>query len=178
VWHGGQVVDRSSGGVRDDRDRDGAGRPRNARPRDAAGRPLPRGAAGVERIPDDLVLSAEETAIEAQRLLDAGRPFHAHEVLEAAWKAAQPTDRELWRALAQVAVGLTHLQRGNARGAVALLRRGAEHVSHWRAGWTGSPPADLDLEGLVRHAESLAARVEHDGPAVATPDDLRPRLRV
>ena len=54
--------------------------------------------------------------MEAQRLLDAGLPFHAHEVLEAAWKAAPPDERELWRGLAQLAVGLTHLQRGNGRG--------------------------------------------------------------
>ena len=82
---------------------------------------------------------------------------------------------------------MTHLQRGNARGAVALLRRGAEHVVHWRAGWTGPPPADLALDDLalddlalddlVRHAETLADRVERDGPTVASPTDLHPRLR-
>jgi uncharacterized protein len=159
------------------RDRDAAGRARNARPRDAAGRPLPRGGAGVERVPDDLVLTAEETVDEAQRLLDTGMPFHAHEVLEAAWKAAAPAERELWRGLAQVAVGLTHLQRGNARGAAALLRRGAENVTRWRVGSAGPPPADLRLDGLVRHAEGLADRVERDGPAATTPSDLRPRLR-
>ncbi len=159
------------------RDRDPAGRARNARPRDAAGRPLPRGAAGVERVPDDLVLDAEETVVEAQRLLDAGMPFHAHEVLEAAWKAASPAERGLWRGLAQVAVGLTHLQRGNGRGAVALLRRGAGNVAGWRTGAAGPPPVGLDLDGLVRHADTLAARVEHGGPAAASPPDLRPRLR-
>ena len=163
--------------VRDGRDRDPAGRARNARPRDEAGRPLPRGAVGVERVPDDLILGPAETVTEAQRLLDAGMPFHAHEVLEAAWKAAEPGARELWRGLAQVAVGLTHLQRGNARGAVALLQRGAENVSRWRAGWLGPVPAGLAVDDLVRHAEALAARVERDGPAAATPDDLRPRLR-
>jgi uncharacterized protein len=166
----------------DQRDRDAAGRARNARPRDAAGRPLPRGAVGVERVPDDLVLGPQETIDEAQRLLDEGMPFHAHEVLEAAWKAAEPAQRELWRGLAQLAVGLTHLQRGNARGAVALLRRGAAHVVHWRAGCAGPPPADLalddlSLDGLVRHAETLADRVERDGPVAASPTDLRPRLR-
>ena len=166
----------------DQRDRDAAGRARNARPRDAAGRPLPRGAAGVERVPDDLVLGPQESVDEAQRLLDEGMPFHAHEVLEAAWKAAEPAQRELWRGLAQLAVGLTHLQRGNARGAVALLRRGAEHVSHWRAGESGLPPADAPLDDhsldhLVRHAETLADRVERDGPAIASATDLRPRLR-
>ena len=160
-----------------DRDRDPAGRAHNARPRDAAGRPLPRGATGVERVPDDLVLGPDETVDEAQRLLDAGMPFHAHEVLEAAWKAAEPAQRELWRGLAQLAVGLTHLQRGNSHGAVALLRRGAEHVTHWRAGWTGPPPADLALDELVRHAETVADTVEREGPTATTPTALRPRLR-
>ena len=160
-----------------ERDRDPAGRARNARPRDEAGRPLPRGAAGVDRVPDDLVLPPEETVREAQRLLDEGRPFHAHEVLEAAWKAAEPGERELWRGLAQVAVGLTHLQRGNARGAVALLHRGADNVARWRVGWPGPVPAGLAVDELVRHAETLATRVEEAGPAATTPEDLRPRLR-
>lgn len=159
------------------RDRDAAGRARNARPRDAAGRPLPRGAVGVERVPDDLVLGPAETVAEAQRLLDAGMPFHAHEVLEAAWKAAPADERELWRGLAQVAVGLTHLQRGNGRGGVALLRRGADCVARWRAGAPGGPPAALDLAGVVAHAEALADRVERAGPQAAAPADLRPRLR-
>ena len=70
------------------RERDQTGRPRNARPRDELGRPLPRGDSGVVGIPDDLVLSPQESLSEAQRLLDEGRPFHAHEVLEAAWKTA------------------------------------------------------------------------------------------
>jgi hypothetical protein len=159
------------------RDRDPAGRARNARPRDTAGRPLARNATGVDRVPDDLVLTAEETVTEAQRLLDAGLPFHAHEVLEAAWKAAEPAERELWRGLAQIAVGLTHLQRGNGRGAVALLRRGAETVTLWRVGSADPAPAGLHLDGLVRHAEGLADRVEGGGPEAATPADLHPRLR-
>src|ERR1700722_15528100 len=90
------------------RDRDATGRARNARPRDALGRPLPRGAAGNERIPDDLVLPPDEALDLAQDLLDAGRPFHAHEVLEASWKAAPPGERDLWQGLAQIAVGVTH----------------------------------------------------------------------
>jgi hypothetical protein len=163
--------------TRDARDRDPSGRARNARPRDAAGRPLPRGAVGVDRVPDDLVLSPDETVREAQRLLDAGMPFHAHEVLEAAWKAAPPAERELWRGLAQLAVGLTHLQRGNARGGAALLRRGAERVADWHGGHTGPTPVGLDLDGLVGHATALADRVEQGESAAVTTDDLRPRLR-
>lgn len=104
------------------RDRDEQGRPRNARPRDAYGRPLSRGAAGVDRVPDDLSLSPEETVRTAQRFLDAGQPFQAHEVLEARWKSGPGEERDLWQGLAQVAVGLTHAQRGNASGAVEIGR--------------------------------------------------------
>src|SRR5450631_4812477 len=124
-----------------DRERDRAGRPRNARPRDELGRPLARGDSGVFRVPDDLVLSPAETLVEAQRLLDEGLPFHAHEVLEAAWKAAPDAERDLWQGLAQLAVGLTHALRGNNLGAVTLLRRGAARISGYAVG----PPHGIDV---------------------------------
>lgn len=155
------------------RDRDERGRARNARPRDATGRPLPRGAVGVEQLPDVLDLGPEEAVDEAQRLLDAGRPFAAHEVLEAAWKAAPADERELWRGLAQLAVGLTHVQRGNARGAVALLTRAGERI----ATWPGPVPQRLDLDGLARAAADLATRIERDGIGAVGEADLRLRLR-
>jgi SAM-dependent methyltransferase len=158
--------------ARTDRDRDGAGRARNARPRDASGRPLPRGARGVDRVPEDLALPPAQALEQAQHLLDGGYPFQAHEVLEGVWKASAPAERELWRSLAQLAVGLTHLQRDNARGAVALLRRAAAGIG----AWDGDPPAGLDLTGLAAHAGELAGRIERSGVAAARPDDLRPRL--
>ncbi|MDP9395107.1 MAG: DUF309 domain-containing protein, partial [Actinomycetota bacterium] len=113
------------------RDRDPTGRPRNSRPRDATGRPLEHGEPGIDRVPDGLVLPPLEALAEAQRLLDAGQPFTAHEILEGTWKATDGADRELWRGLAQIAVGLTHLQRGNTAGAVSLLRRGGLRVGEW-----------------------------------------------
>jgi hypothetical protein len=145
------------------RDRDAAGRARNARPRDALGRPLPRGAAGDERIPDDLVLPPADALRRAQQLLDDGRPFHAHEVLEASWKTAPPTERDLWQGLAQIAVGLTHARRGNAHGAAALLRRGAERV----AGYAGRAPHDIDAATVSRVAREAAARIDQQGLAGA-----------
>jgi len=123
------------------RDRDPAGRPRNARPRDALGRPLDPAddpGSGADRIPDDLVITGAEAAALADRLLRDGRPFHAHEVLEAAWKSGPADERDLWQGLAQIAVGLTHARRGNARGAVALLSRGTERVRGYQGG-AGSP---------------------------------------
>jgi hypothetical protein len=154
------------------RDRDAAGRARNARPRDALGRPLPRGAAGAERIPDDLLLPPAEALSLAQRLLDDGRPFHAHEVLEASWKAAPPQERDLWQGLAQIAVGLTHARRGNAQGAAALLRRGADRV----AGYIEAPPYKIDAAGVTRAAREAAARIDSDGLAAAGAEGLTMRL--
>jgi uncharacterized protein len=156
------------------RDRDATGRARNARPRDALGRPLPHGAQGVPQIPDDLDLTPSETVAEAQRLLDEGMPFHAHEVMEAAWRTAGPDTRDLWRALAQYGAGLTHAQRGNARGAVSLLERAGDGIARW----IGDPPAGLDLRTLQAHAFALAQRIEREGIQSVTPADLHPTLRV
>ncbi|UWZ49833.1 DUF309 domain-containing protein [Dactylosporangium matsuzakiense] len=126
------------------------GRARNARPRDELGRPLPRGAAGVPTMPDDLAVTPDEALDQAQHLLDAGRPFHAHEVLEAAWKAAPDDERELWRGLAQLAVGLTHARRGNTDGAARLLDRAALRI----ATFADSRPYNVDIDGLIDFARA------------------------
>ncbi|MBV9794911.1 MAG: DUF309 domain-containing protein [Actinobacteria bacterium] len=156
------------------RDRDAAGRPRNARPRDGLGRPLPRGSLGEERVPDDLVLPPEESLALAQRLLDEGRPFHAHEVLEASWKAAPEGERDFWQGLAQLAVGLTHARRGNAAGAVTLLRRAAARIRPY----TGTDPHGVPVTTLADAAEALAAHIESGGldavPAAALELPLQP----
>jgi uncharacterized protein len=115
-----------------DRDRDEAGRPRQARPRDALGRPLPYGdARAVEPVPEHPLPPAEALAL-AQSMLDAGRAFAAHEVLEAVWKSAPAPERDLWQGLAQVCVGITHAQRGNAVGSGELLRRGADRLRRYQ----------------------------------------------
>jgi uncharacterized protein len=155
------------------RDRDSGGRARNTRPRDALGRPLPRDAAGEPQLPDQPALPPDAALGLAQQLIDSGRTFSAHEVLEASWKAAPPAERELWQGLAQVAVGLTHAQRGNARGAAALLRRGAQRV----AGYAVSPPHGIEAADVASRAAALADLIERDGLAAVTPGTLRLSLR-
>ncbi len=158
------------------RDRDPAGRPRNARPRDALGRPLDRSAAeaGQAPIPDDLAITGRDAARLADQLLREGRPFHAHEVLEAAWKSAPPGERDLWQGLAQIAVGLTHGRRGNARGAVALLRRGAQRVRAYQD--QPRPGYGMDIPAILAAADDLADRIERHGLGDLPPADLTPRL--
>ena len=132
---------------------------------------MPRGVTGAPGVPE-LVLPPEESLEEAQRLLDAGRAFHAHEVLEGTWKAAVAKERELWRGLAQIAVGLTHVQRGNQVGAIRLLRRAADRVE----GYAAEPPYGINAAGLVEWTRALAARIERDGLAGIGAADLVPQL--
>ncbi|MFD4374884.1 DUF309 domain-containing protein [Streptomyces sp. NPDC058486] len=167
----------ASGGTTGGRDRDAEGRARNARPRDGLGRPLPYGVAGVERQPEGVVRAPGESVREAQRLLDAGMPFHAHEVFEDAWKSGPGGERELWQGLAQLAVGLTHAARGNATGGARLLRRGAGRIEGYADG--GGPTYGVDVAGLVAWAGELAARVESGAEGGAAPPDAAseaPRL--
>lgn len=118
----------------------------------------------------------EETVAEAQALLDAGRPFHAHEVFEDAWKSGPRDERGLWRGLAQLAVGLTHTARGNTTGGARLLRRGTGAVEEWAAESGRPRPYDLDLAELAVWARELAGVVEHDGGPVDAAASS-PRLR-
>ncbi|WP_159229678.1 DUF309 domain-containing protein [Mycolicibacterium vanbaalenii] len=154
------------------RDRDESGRPRNTRARDALGRPLPAGSAGVPRIPDDLDLPPARSLSYAQDLLNQGLAFNAHEVLEAAWKNGPADERPLWQGLAQLAVGVTHIQRGNVDGAITLLRRGSLHLDT-----VDQPrPHAVDVDGLLAWAAALVDDLDA-GADIATPR-LRPALTV
>jgi hypothetical protein len=135
---------------------------RDQRPRDSLGRPLARDS-GVALEPDPTALPPAESLAAAQELLDSGRAFRAHEVLEAIWKASNDNDRELWRGLAQLAVGVTHTQRDNARGATALLRRAATTLQPWDA----AAPYAIDVRGLRAWALAVAAAIEQTGRADA-----------
>ncbi|WP_017602124.1 DUF309 domain-containing protein [Nocardiopsis lucentensis] len=147
----------SPNGADGDRDRNEQGRAQNQRPRDRYGRPMPHGSVGeVERVPDDAEFTVEEGLETAQRLLDGGYAFTAHEVLEAVWKSVPEPERELWRGLAQTAVGVTHAQRGNTVGAARLLRRGADRV----AAFGPEAPHGVDANGVADFARALAEDLE------------------
>jgi hypothetical protein len=126
------------------------------RPRDLFGRPLPADAdVPVEADPE--ALPPDETLQAAAALLADGRAFRAHEVFEAAWKATRSEERELWRGLAQLAVGITHAQRGNVTGSGALLRRAAETLERW----DGQQPYGVDVTAVRTWARDAA---EHPHP--------------
>ncbi len=162
----------TSNRVEPERDRDSRGRPRNARPRDELGRPLSRGAQGHNPETEDVTLAPEPALERAQQLLDNGRPFHAHEVLEATWKSATQNERDLWQGLAQLAVGLTHVLRGNNRGAAAVLRNGRDNI----AGYAAHPPYEIDVIGLISWTDGLLGQLTEVNPWTLT-NITAPRLR-
>jgi hypothetical protein len=131
---------------------------RNRRPRDALGRPLPYGSAGVDELPPNRQLAPDEALVQAQRLLDSGRPFQAHEVLEDAWKSAPPEQRDLWQGLAQIAVGVTHAARGNRVGARRLIERGADNIG----AYVERPRFTVDVAGLLRWCAQACEHLADD----------------
>jgi uncharacterized protein len=138
------------------RDRDNWGRPRRALPRDKLGRPLPYGSAGVEPVSDH-ALPPDETISYAHELLDQGRPFSAHEVYEARWKAGPEAERDLWQGLAQLCVGITHAERGNRIGALRLIGRARKRLERYAQ--AGQPSYGLPLAeivGWIRDQEDAA----------------------
>ena len=129
-----------------ERDRDPDGRARQARPRDRLGRPLSYGTVGVEPVSEEPLPPLETTAF-ARTLLIEGRPFSAHEVFEARWKAGPAAERDLWQGLAQLCVGITHAERGNRIGALRLIGRARQRLEAYAA--TDGPVYDLDLPRVV-----------------------------
>ena len=92
-------------------------------------------------------MSPSETLETAHELLVAGRPFSAHEVYEARWKAGPAAERDLWQGLAQLCVGVTHAERGNRTGALRLIGRSRERLEAYAA--TGGSSYGMDLREVI-----------------------------
>ncbi|CAN5392462.1 hypothetical protein BH23ACT9_BH23ACT9_22880 [soil metagenome] len=160
------------GMVAPDRDRNDEGLPENARPRDRFGAPLPRDAADQmpDRVePEDVCTSVAQAVQVAGGLMAEQRFFEAHEFFEWAWKGpvTDDADRPFFKGLAQMVVGYTHTQRGNATGARTLLRRGIDQVSQFGPVLHGIDVARAaaDGEAFLRELDDHGA-----GPDLAFPD--------
>lgn len=132
------------------------------RPRDRYGRPLPPGSPDLLGAgePDEIAGSIGELIERAIGLFDRERFFEAHELFEHLWNSGEiaEAERGFWKAATQVAVGCCHVQRGNAKGAAALLERAAAGLGASR------PPRGLaDTPALIEAARDLARRVLERG---------------
>jgi predicted metal-dependent hydrolase len=92
---------------------------------------------------------------EADRLFDEGvslfngvRYWHAHEAWETLWRAADDDERPFYQGLIQVAAGLLHLERRNARGALTKLDEGVAKLRPYEPAHRG-----IGVSELVGRAE-------------------------
>src|SRR5213080_4208312 len=147
------------------RPRDPDAPPKPKRPRDELGRPLPHEAENKLQLEDYDSLSLEENHRLGIAHLNAGRFFPAHEAWETCWKQAKGTDdAEFFKGLSQLGAGYVHYLRGNAHGAVTLLRRAAGRISRYPKGHLG-----VDTRSVTERAESDALAVER-GALVPGPE--------
>lgn len=124
------------------------------RPRDHLGRPQPWGAENTLVLEPYDSLTLEENHRLAVGHFDAGRFFPAHEAWETAWKQARDTDdAEFFKGLSQLGAGYVHLLRGNAHGAVTLLRRAVSRIARYPVGHRGIGTA---LVCAAAEADALA----------------------
>jgi uncharacterized protein len=70
-------------------------------------------------------------------------------------------------------VGLTHARRGNASGAVTLLRRAAARIRPYAS----ADPHGVPVTALADAADALATEIGHDGLDALAPTALDLPLR-
>lgn len=102
----------------------------------------------------------EELLEQGVEHFNEGRFFQAHECWETAWHPSPDEERNFWQGITQIAVGFTHRGRGNATGAVTLLRRGAEKLDPYGDRFMG-----LNIRELAASARAAADAIETHGLA-------------
>lgn len=80
------------------------------------------------RVPDGRTPDEIRRFDRALALFAAGAWFTCHEVLEHLWLDETRPERDVYKGILQIAVGLLHEENGNRAGALRLLERGASHL--------------------------------------------------
>jgi predicted metal-dependent hydrolase len=126
------------------------------RPRDELGRPQPRDTENTLQMENYDALSPEENHRLGREHFRAGRFFPAHEAWETVWKQRKGDPlEEFWKGLSQLGAGYVHLHRGNAHGAMTLLRRAGRRIGRYPKGTEG-----VDTETVSRTALEQADQIE------------------
>lgn len=97
-------------------------------------------------------------------LIDAGDYFAAHEVLEDAWRAAEPAERDFFQGLVHVAVAWYQAGRGNRVGCERQLEKAARRLAPYAPTHRG-----LDVAVLLASVEEARGRFPDLPPPVLRP---------
>lgn len=76
-------------------------------------------------------------------LFNQGRYYDCHDVLEALWMEADPTEKPFYQGILQIAVGLYHLSNHNWQGAAILLGEGTNRLRPYEPSYLGVAVAPL-----------------------------------
>lgn len=106
--------------------------------------------------------------------------YGCHDTLEAIWLGAEPTEKNFYQGILQIAVAHYHLSRHNWRGAVVLLGEGIGRLTGFRPSYQG-----VDIEALIQASFALLTELqavppEQLGPwlSKAAPEKLAPQIRL
>ena len=98
-------------------------------------------------------MAATARIAEGLALVRAGRGFDAHELFEELWKAAEPSERDLYQGLVHVAVATYQDGRGNAVGRTRQLEKALRRLAPYAPSYEG-----IEIGALLAWCrESLAA---------------------
>ena len=105
---------------------------------------------------------------------NAGDYYGCHETLEDLWVAENRPVRRLYQGILQVGVAFHHLQQGNERGALSLLKRGPALLRPFAPACLG-----LDIAGLIEGARRVEETIERFGGEKTRElgPELFPRIR-
>ncbi|MDR3045469.1 MAG: DUF309 domain-containing protein [Desulfovibrio sp.] len=109
---------------------------------------MPGSGPPARHIPDGRTPDEIRRFDRALALFEAGAWFTCHEVLEHLWLDETRPQRDVYKGILQIAVGLLHEENGNRTGALRLLERGAVHLVPFLPAWFGVNLAALREEAL------------------------------
>ena len=141
-----------------------AQQPRPEQPPRAAERPPAEQRAPVEPLDP---AEADRIFRHGVALFNQVRYWHAHEEWERLWRAAGEDERDFYQGLIQVAAGLLHLQRRNARGARNKLTEGIAKLRRFQPRYRG-----IVVDELLVIAMQILDELEAGGMPYLAPPPL------
>jgi uncharacterized protein len=109
--------------------------------------------------------SQSELLADGVELIRAGEYFAAHEVLEDAWRAAAPDERDFFQGLVHVAVAWYQAGRGNRTGCERQLEKATRRLKAY-----APEHRDVDVADVLRRVDEAATVV--DGGSLELPRPL------
>jgi hypothetical protein len=100
-------------------------------------------------------VTAGATLKTAIKKFNSGDYFSCHEYLEALWLNEHDPQRNLYKGILQISIGLLHLQRCNIKGAEQLLLQGCELLKPFIPTCFG-----IDLSSLQFDARTVLKRLK------------------